>query len=223
MKRIQVVLMVLLIFGPLQAVAAEGVVPFIKAEYYMKNITLEQFRVNPRSYFRSESAFDLLADFVGGEIGLPDLTNAEFIALLNDDSQVRTRSCSTEESINTGALQDDGFNWFERACRSGEEIVQIKFADVWVDVFSLNCLNAVEDKASAESPDLSGTQTSHEYHPSAQSCRKEWVDVEVTQASSNSNLGMFAGAFCNVVAVPGRIGSKKPTYNSRQVYKKVCR
>jgi len=124
--------------------------PFIKAEFWKKNITLEEFRANPRSYFRSEAAFDLLVDYVADEIGQP-LTDAEFIALMRSD-QVRARSCPISEMINTGALRGDQFYWFTRNCRSGEEIIQINLNGRWVDLISLNCLNSIEDQTPVASP-----------------------------------------------------------------------
>lgn len=131
------------------AVAAEGRgQPFITAAYYQKNITLDQFKVNPRSYFRSEDAFRLIVRYVGDEIGKPDLTAAEFIALMRDDTQTQVRACAVGERINTGAYEGGQFHWFIRSCRPGEKIVQVRGKDM----FSLNCLNAVEDKTPAPPP-----------------------------------------------------------------------
>jgi hypothetical protein len=121
---------------------ATGEQPFITAKFYKKNISLEQFRENTRSYFRSEAAFDLIVDYTADEIG-QKLSDSEFIALMRSD-QVRTRECIG--SITTGSLLGNQFNWFTRECRYGELIVQAKVGDRWIDLFSLNCLNAVEDQ-----------------------------------------------------------------------------
>lgn len=143
-------LMALGIMLPTTASARETVVPFITAEHYMKNIALDEYRTNQRGYFRSEAAFDLLVDYVADEIGQP-LTDAQFIALMRSD-QVRARDCPTSEVINTGALRGNQFYWFTRHCRLGEQIVQAKVHGRWIDLFSLNCLNAVEDKTPVPSP-----------------------------------------------------------------------
>lgn len=126
--------------------------PFFKAEFYKKNITLEEFRVNPRNFFRSEAAFDLIVDYVGGEIGQP-LTGSQFVALVRSD-QVRVRDCPGSEKINTGALAVNQFHWFVRACRSGEQILQVMVKDRWIDVMSLNCGNANEDQTPVPPPML---------------------------------------------------------------------
>lgn len=133
------------------AVAREVVEqPFITAKFYKQNISLEQFRVNPRSYFRSEAAFDLIVDYVGDEIGQP-LTSSQFFALVRSE-QVKVRDCAAGESINTGALAGNQFHWFVRSCRAGEQILQVQVNSKWIDVVSLNCLNAVEDKTPVLSP-----------------------------------------------------------------------
>lgn len=119
--------------------------PFITAAHYKANITIEEFRANPRSYFRSEAAFDLIVDYVGDEIGVDNLTDAQFIALVRDGSRTRVRDCAAGERINTGALAGSQFHWFVRGCRSGEQIVETLVNGVWIDLFSLGCLNAVED------------------------------------------------------------------------------
>jgi hypothetical protein len=140
------VLALLVAFGSFISPAmASAEQPFITAAHYKKNISLEKFQGNPRSFFRSEAAFDLIVDYVGDEIG-QKLTDAEFVALMRSD-QVRTRSCTG--SINTGALAGNQFSWFVRKCRPGEEIIQVlvdENDDRWIDVISLNCLNAVEDQ-----------------------------------------------------------------------------
>ncbi len=125
--------------------------PFITAAHYKKNISLTQWRSNIRGYFRSEAAFDLIVDYVGDEIGRP-LSGSEFIALMRDETQTRVRDCGPNESINTGALAGNQFHWFDRMCRSGEQIVQVLVNGKWIDVISLNCLNAVEDKTPAPAP-----------------------------------------------------------------------
>ena len=134
---------------PAMAQEAPGVQPFITAEHYMDNISLDKFRSNPRSYFRSEAAFNLLRDYVGSEIN-QELTSAEFIALLRSDEYVVVRDCSMNESINTGGLYWNGqsweFSWFVRSCRAGEQIIQFKLGNQRIDLISLNCLNAVEPK-----------------------------------------------------------------------------
>lgn len=122
--------------------------PFITAKFYKTNISLEQFRTSPRSYFRSEAAFDLIVDYVGDEIG-QKLTDSEFIALMRSD-RVKTRACTG--SITTGSFAKNQFHWFDRACRSGELIVQALVGDRWIDLFSLNCLNAVEDRTPVPPP-----------------------------------------------------------------------
>jgi hypothetical protein len=66
--------------------------PFIAAAHYKKNISLDDFQVNPRSYFESEAAFDLIVDYVADEIGQP-LTASQFVALMRDESQTRVRDC----------------------------------------------------------------------------------------------------------------------------------
>lgn len=135
-----------LILAPFVALGSPAVAneqPFITAKFYKKNISLEQFRVNPRSYFRSEAAFDLIVDYVGDEIG-QNLSGSQFVALMRSD-RTRTRACVG--TINTGSFTGTQFHWFMRKCRAGEEIVQAKVGDQWVDIFSLNCLNAVEDKS----------------------------------------------------------------------------
>ena len=128
--------------------------PFITAEYYQDNISLEQFRENPRSFFRSEAAFDLIVDYVGDEIGVDNLTDAQFIALVRDGSRTRVRDCAAGERINTGAFAGNQFHWFVRDCRSGEQIVQMLVNGVWIDLFSLGCLNAVEDPNPVAPPAL---------------------------------------------------------------------
>jgi len=125
---------------------------FIKSEFFGENITLEQFQTNPDRYIRSEKGLDLLTDFIGGEIGITDLTNAQFIALIRDNSQVRTRDCPTSEEITTGAIKGDGLEMNQRFCRSGEQIVQFKLGDRWIDGFSLNCLNPVRDQTPIPAP-----------------------------------------------------------------------
>lgn len=124
--------------------------PFITAADYQKNISLKDFRVNPRGYFVNESAFRLIVKYVGDEIGQP-LSAAQFVALVKSN-QVRVRSCAASESINTGALSGDQFHWFTRGCRQGEEIVQVLATGRWIDVISLNCLNAVEDPTPVPPP-----------------------------------------------------------------------
>lgn len=128
--------------------------PFITAAHYKKNISLEQFRANPRSYFKSETAFRLIVRYVGDEIWEPDLTAAEFNALMRDEKQTRVRACNVGEKINTGAYLNGQFFWFVRVCRPGEQIVQVLVKGVWKDMFSLNCLNAVEDQTPAPPPAL---------------------------------------------------------------------
>lgn len=153
MKQPRLILFVLIVlFGSHVEAKEDNVDPFIKKEFYKQNLPMEQFQSNPRGYFRSEAAFNLLTGFVGKEAGV-SLTSAEFIALMNSD-QVRIRDCPTSEKINTGAFEVDQFHWFERDCRSGEQIVQVKLGDRWKDVFSLNCLNAVEDKTPVPPPIL---------------------------------------------------------------------
>jgi hypothetical protein len=142
-----------LIFFSFQLEAGETIVPFIKAEHHKQNISLSEFRKNPRGYFRSDSAFNLLVGYVEQETSVA-FSNSEFTALIRDDAQVRTRNCPTDEEINTGALEGDQFFWFERECRDGEQIVQLFFDDHWIDLFSLNCLNAVEDKTPVPTPIL---------------------------------------------------------------------
>ena len=134
--------------GLVASPAAAQEQPFIKAQFYKKNISLEQFRTSPRSYFRSEAAFDLIVDYVGDEIG-QKLTDSEFIALMRSD-RVQTRACTG--SITTGSFAKDQFHWFDRACRAGERIVQALVGDRWIDLFSLNCLNGVEDKTPVPPP-----------------------------------------------------------------------
>lgn len=134
----------------------EVILPFMAAEYYQRNISLKEFNENPRLYFRSEAAFDLLVDFIADEIGRP-LTGREFIALMRSD-KVLVRDCSAAETLTTGALrqEDSGldFYWFSRTCRPGEQIVQLKIDKSVVDLFSLNCLNAVEEKMPVAVPTL---------------------------------------------------------------------
>tara|TARA_B100002051_G_scaffold276812_1_gene328774 strand:- start:8540 stop:9271 length:732 start_codon:yes stop_codon:yes gene_type:complete len=146
MKIIQVFGASLLLVVCLTAGAAEVVVPFIKYKWYKKNISFELFRVNPRGFFRSERAFDLIVDYVRDETGFTELGDEEFNALMLDDNYVQVRNCPTSERINTGAYKPPEFDWFPRDCRTGEQIVQVKVDGVWKDMFSLSCLNAVEDK-----------------------------------------------------------------------------
>ncbi len=136
------------------ALASEGRgQPFITAAYYKKNITLDQFNTNGRSFFDSERKFDLIVEHVADEIGRP-LSDAEFLALMKDKSQTRARNCPTSEVINTGSYDNGEFHWFERNCRSGEQIVQVLVNGVWKDMFSLNCLNGAEDKTIVPPPSL---------------------------------------------------------------------
>lgn len=128
--------------------------PFITAAHYRQNISLAEFQVNPRNYFRSEDAFRLITRYVGDEIGRPNLSAAEFNALIRDTTQTRVRVCAADERINTGAYANGQFFWFVRACRAGEQIVQVLVNGVWKDMFSLGCLNAVEDKTPARPPAL---------------------------------------------------------------------
>ncbi len=143
----------LVFFGAKVGASEGGEEPFIKKDFYQQNITLEQFQGGPRGFFRSEAAFDLLTAYVGEEVGV-SLSNEEFIALIQDDSKVRARNCPTSEEIDTGALKGTEFDWLKRNCRPGEQIVQVKLGNRWKDVFSLGCLNAVEDKAQVQPPIL---------------------------------------------------------------------
>lgn len=142
------ILIVLLSLCPMWTWAIEE--PFIAAPFYKKNISLEVFKENPRQYFRSESAFDLLVDYVGDEIG-QEISDAEFIALMRSD-RVRARECPTTEEITTGAYDGGEFSWLNRFCREGEQITQTQVGERWLDLFSLNCLNAVEDKVPVPVP-----------------------------------------------------------------------
>lgn len=137
--------------APAQASEGGGE-PFITAAHYKKNISLAEFRINIRSYFKSETAFRLIVRYVGDEIWKPDLSAAEFNALIRDDKQTRVRACKVGEKINTGAYLNGQFFWFVRACRPGEQIVQVLVNGVWKDMFSLNCLNAVEDQTTVPPP-----------------------------------------------------------------------
>jgi hypothetical protein len=136
--------------GTSPASAEEPGTPFIKAEYWKENISHQEFKAKPRTYFRSERAFDLMVGYVSGEIG-QNLTGSQFIALMRSD-QVRARACSTDERITTGFLRGEEFDWETRFCRVGEQIVQYRLGDRWIDLFSLNCLNAVEDQIPVPPP-----------------------------------------------------------------------
>jgi len=154
------VLCCMFIFFGTHVVAAEEALPiepFIKKEFYKQNITLEELQSDVRGKFRHEAAFDQLTKYVGGEVG-KSLSGAEFTALLNDNSQVQVRNCLAGEKIKTGAIQGDQFHWFWRSCRSGEQIIQVKLGDRWIDVISLNCLNAVEDQTPVPAPVLTPPQ-----------------------------------------------------------------
>lgn len=158
--------------------------PFITAAHYKKNISLAEFRVNPRSFFRSEAAFDLIVDYVGGEIG-QKLTGSQFVALMRSD-QVRVRDCAVSEKINTGALAGNQFHWIVRNCRQGEQIVQVLVNGRWIDVISLNCLNAVEDQTPVPPP--AATPPPAAYNPPPKKCRL----VPVTQPGTQPRLRYFS-------------------------------
>jgi hypothetical protein len=145
-----VFLVALVSFGQLSA-ASEPIVPFIKDKFWKQNISMKEFRQSPRNYFRSEAAFHLLRDYVSDEIGVR-LSSAEFIALIRDDNRINVVNCFPSEALNVGALKGNQFDWVQRWCREGEQIVQIFYEDQWRDVFSLSCLNAVEDKTPVDPP-----------------------------------------------------------------------
>ena len=156
--------LVISIFATSSVWSAEAVVPFIKSEFWKQNISLDDFRSNPRLYFRSESAFNQLMAYLEGRARRP-ISDSEFIALVRDDTQTRVRDCRPSEIINTGAMHDGGFHWFERKCRPGEQIVQFKLDGVWTDFASLNCLNAVEDKTRVQPPLLGAVPQSTAVSP----------------------------------------------------------
>ena len=207
-KHLQVILFGLLIFGPLHAAAEEAVTPFIKSEYFMQNISLDDFRINPREYFRSEAAFNLLVGYVESEINQP-LTNAEFIALMKDASQARARSCPTTEKIRVGGLSGNHFYWFTRFCREGEEMVQLRLNDRWIDVFSLNCLNAKEDTTPVPAPLLAAVlvpvvKTADRPAALAEPIRKQQFSDVVYSGVNSFGQGVIGGNYCNgLFFVPG--------------------
>ncbi len=149
----------LALFATPAVAQTEPGLPFIKAEYWKKNISLQQLRENPRQYFRSERAFDLLVEYVSGEIGQP-LMGSQFIALIRSD-QVGVRNCPMSEQITTGFIRGNEFDWQNRNCRKGEQIVYYLLEGRRIDLFSLNCLNGVEDKT----PVLPPTQAVNRFAP----------------------------------------------------------
>jgi hypothetical protein len=158
MKQSRLILLFVLIvlFGShVEAKEGEGD-PFIKKEFYKKNITLKQFQGNSFIFYRSNAAMTLSVGYVGTQLGLPNLSNEEFATLLSDEKLVRTRICPTSEIITTGALLGDEFSWFDRNCRKDEPILQVRENEeaVWKDVLSLGCLNAVRDKTPVPPPVL---------------------------------------------------------------------
>ena len=208
MKHLIGVMFCLLVFATPSVMAEEVVTPFIKDKYFKQNITLEAFRSNPREYFRSESAFNLLVGYVESEINHP-LTSAEFIALMNDRNQVRSRKCPTTESVRVGGLSDDQFFWITRKCRSGEEIVQLRLNDRWIDVFSLNCLNAKEDTTPVPAPLLAAVlvpvvKTADRPAALAEPIRKQQFSDVVYSGVNSFGQGVIGGNYCNgLFFVPG--------------------
>lgn len=200
------------------AQAKEVVIPFIKDKYWKENISLEAFRSNPREYFRSEAAFNLLAGYVESEIGKP-LTNAEFIALMNDSSQTRVRDCPVTETVRVGGLEGSQFFWFSRKCRPGEEIVQIRLHNRWLDVFSLSCLNAKEDITPVPAPILTPALVAASVPESLSEKECRFVDEEVTQ---QAGLSVFISPLigdCNCFA-PGVFASIQPSIQTSS--KLIC-
>lgn len=124
------------------ASANSNIVPFIRASDYKKNLSFEEFRANPRIFYRSEAAFQLSRQYAESVTG-QSLTSGQFTALLQSD-MVRVTQCLG--NITTGAMRGEGYYWIDRPCRKGEEIIQVSVGDLWVDFISLNCLNTVEDK-----------------------------------------------------------------------------
>jgi hypothetical protein len=213
MKHLIGVMFCLLVFATPSVMAEEVVTPFIKDKYFKQNITLEAFRSNPREYFRSESAFNLLVGYVESEINHP-LTSAEFIALMNDRNQVRSRKCPTTESVRVGGLSDDQFFWITRKCRSGEEIVQLRLNDRWIDVFSLNCLNAKEDTTPVAPPVL--VAMTPVQHVSAEPIQRTHFSDSVSSDWDSFQSGVFGGNQCGgIFFAPGGNFQMGDTIESR--------
>jgi hypothetical protein len=180
--------------APVAAQAAPPAEPFIKAEYWKDNISFSSFQKSPRSYFRSERAFDLLVGYVSDEIGKP-LTGSQFTALMRSD-QVRTRTCPTSEKIMTGFLRGNDFDWEARYCRAGEAIVQYNLGGRWIDLFSLNCLNAVEDQTPVPPPPPAMTYRMEVPPPPPMPVRQRQRSTQVWQSPSITVGGMVMSFGC---------------------------
>lgn len=121
---------------------------FAKPEYLLQTggtpPTLKQMAAHPegpRHFFRHENAY--LAFKGGFEKTLGrELSDAAFVQILGSDGVRDTTDCVGR--IKTNRVNDAGeISYFNRACRPGEKLIEVKVDGSWHVVGSQGCLNQV--------------------------------------------------------------------------------
>lgn len=203
--------MVLVSAMPLLSTAAEN--PFVKDEYYHPKggavLMLEEFRENPRSYYRSGQAYELAVKHLGRVLELDvDLTPAAFDLFLSRGELVRAVEC--DGVVDTESLNKDGSGVTElnRPCYSGEQLLQVwvESTEEWVDFTSLACLNPVHDRTRASLP----TEIDEAIHdntsvsPAKKNCR--WVKGPTAVSTGSVSVTLMPtgiSTFCGPVIMAG--------------------
>jgi hypothetical protein len=128
-----------------QASAAGSLQSYAVDKYYLgaggTPPTLSQFGSNPRAYLRSEVAYNSLKNHFSKQLGR-SLSESEFSSLMQSN-QVRLVSC-TGRIKTSGISQKGSVGWSNRACYTGEQLIQLNVNGQWRTVASQGCFNLVQ-------------------------------------------------------------------------------